>query len=475
MPLLRNLPMSARVPLLVALLMVGVGIVASQLVLGAMDRQQDAHIRELARVHVEALSVALGPHVLRKDIWEVYDTLERAAGASEGRRTVFSAVADVDGRVLAATDPARAPVDSDIAALSEGAQRPEELSVAPSTGIVRLIAPLVYQGRHVGQVLTELDISDLVAARREASRLLLLGNAIMTGVLALFGYLAVRRMLMPVARLVGWMSDSEGAPRPFPADELPAGDSELARLVRSYNDMAASVAEKADTERRLAERERYVSLGRLSSSLAHEINNPLGGLLNATDTIRTYPDKAEVVKQSAELLHRGLKHMRDVAKATLELNRVDRSQTPLKRDDFDDLKLLIGPEVRYRQQRLDWEVDVDGVEQTGLPAAPVRQIVLNLLLNATKAAGEGGRVGLRAELDRDGLKLEISDSGPGLDEAARKRLMGEGPTMPSGGVGLRMVHELVTRLIGRLDLAREDEATRICVWLPVRKSGEAAC
>src|SRR5690606_5363424 len=97
--------------------------------------------------------------------------------------------------------------------------------------------------------------------------------------------------------------------------------------------------------------------GRLSSSLAHEINNPLGGLLNATDTIRRYADRPQVVRQSADLLERGLRHLRDVVRATLDENRIDHGGARLGRRDFEDLRLLIEPEVARQGQSLDWRVE----------------------------------------------------------------------------------------------------------------------
>jgi len=469
----RGLSLSVRVPLLVALLMLMVGIIASQLVLGALERQQAARIHELARMHVEALSVALGPHVLRNDIWEVYDTLERAAGASEGRRTLFSAVADDKGRILAATDPYRAPVDSNISDLSAGSQRPGDISVITDTPRVKLLAPLIYQGRNVGQILTELDISDLVVERDSARRLLLLGNALATGILALLGYWATRRMLVPISRLAGWMQETEGAPQPIPDHEMPAGDRELLGLVRTYNDMVSAVAAKADTERRLAERERFVSLGRLSSSLAHEINNPLGGLLNATDTIQKYADRPDVVRQSAGLLMRGLGHLRDVSRATLEQNRLDRVGLRLSGEDFDDLRILIRPEVSRKAQSMDWSVGAEDQALSQFAAAPVRQIVLNLLLNASEAAGEGGRIGLDVTNDAKNLCLKILDSGPGLSRAACERLLGVGSPQSGGGVGLRLVHDLSQELDGQIKMSRLQRGTAIEINLPLEAVKES--
>lgn len=134
------IPLSIKLPLLAAAMMVLVGTVASQQVLRSLAQVQDARIQELARMHVEGLSVALGPLVLRHDVWEIYDTLDRAAQGGEGRRMVLTAVADERGRVLAATDPRRVPMDSDIAALAGDAVALGDLSVNGASSVLSLLA-----------------------------------------------------------------------------------------------------------------------------------------------------------------------------------------------------------------------------------------------------------------------------------------------------------------------------------------------
>jgi hypothetical protein len=272
---LRRLPLSLRLRLLSSALMVMVGIVASQQVLSALGRVQDARIRELAQHQVEALSLALGPAVLRADVWEVYDVLDRARQEADGRRVAFSVVADPDGRVLAATDPSRAPIGGAIGETAEGAQSIREIDVRASTGAIQVVAPLVYQGRDVGTVVTELDVSDLAAERRRAVLYLLVGNAVATIALAGARFLATKRMLRPVAKLARYMGDGSGQPTPVHPSEAPRGDGEVAALYRAFNAMTEAVGARAEAERRLAERERFVSLGRLSSSLAHR-RSPLG-------------------------------------------------------------------------------------------------------------------------------------------------------------------------------------------------------
>lgn len=463
MQTLGRLPLSLKLPLLAAAMMVLVGAVASQQVLRALAQVQDARVQELARMHVEGLSVALGPLVLRRDVWEVYDTLDRASQGGEGRRMILTAVADDTGRVLAATDPRRVPVDSVIADLAQGAVALENLSVTQANPVLRLLAPLAFQGRTVGQILTELDVSDLLTERRQALMLLILGNALAIGVLALAGYFAMRQMLRPVSTLARQMTETKGAPHPIPVTEIPRGDGELARLARTYNTMVGAVTAKVEAERRLAERERFVALGRLSSSLAHEINNPLGGLLNATDTIRNFPDRPDVVRQSADLLDRGLRHLRDVTRVTLDQNRLDREDRPLIAEDFEDIKLLILPEVSRYAQEVDWSVHLTPGTPVALASGPVRQIALNLLLNACAAAGQDGKIGLKAKSYGSRLSFEITDTGAGMPKAALDRLLTDAPLSPGGGVGLRMVRELTLGLGGWIAHQRTEGVTRVTV------------
>ena len=389
---------------------------------------------------------------------------------------VLTVVSDSDGRVIAATDPRRAPVGSALSGLADPENVPglDEIALETADGHVRVLAPLVYQGREVGRILTEMDVSDLAAERRRAVLALIGFNTAATGGLALIGLVVTRRMLRPISVLTGRMATGAGRPEPIPPQEVPAGDSEVARLFRTYNDMVDAIAAKSDAERRLAERERLVSLGRLSSSLAHEINNPLGGLLNAADTITTYAERPDTVRRSAGILVRGLRHLRDVSAAALDHNRIERRGATLKPEDLEDLRLLVGPEAHRQRQRLDWDVEASAAQLAPHPAGPVRQIVLNLVLNALNAAGPDGAVALRVDGSDAGLQLAVIDDGPGLSEAAERRLFSSAPGESGGGVGLRVVRELVASTVGEIAHARRDGQTVITVTLPGSQAGEVA-
>ena len=90
--------------------------------------------------------------------------------------------------------------------------------------------------------------------------------------------------------------------------------------------------------------------------MAHEINNPLGGLFNALDTLKTHGETPGVRDTSISLIERGLAGIRDVVEAALATYRPERSQRLLTAEDFDDVRLLLKPELRRRRQRLDWDM-----------------------------------------------------------------------------------------------------------------------
>lgn len=118
--------------------------------------------------------------------------------------------------------------------------------------------------------------------------------------------------------------------------------------------------------------------------------------------------------------------------------------------------MLLGPELRRRRQSLAWNVDADALPN--LPCTPVRQAILNLLLNACAASPDEGRLSFSASGGGGAhLQLEISDSGPGLPEDAAAILTGGrsyAMLRDGKGLGLWMVRRLVEELGGKIEVGR---------------------
>lgn len=474
---LRMIPVSYRVPLLVALLMVVISAAISERVLDRLSRTQESFLDALASTYLDGLSSAVLPAVLREDVWEVFDALDRSAGSYASMSPIETVVTGADGRVLAASDPNRIPSYSVLPSDYTGRYGTGAVTIdkGERTGFAR--RQLVYQGQPAGTIHATFDVSELYAERREVLITLLVTNGILAALFALGGFMLVRRMIGPMRVLEDHMrAAANGAAEPIPLAEFPSREGEAAGLFRGYNALVRAERQRADLAMQLAEEEKLASLGRLASGMAHEINNPLGGLFNAIDTLKTHGGMPGVRDTSISLIERGLQGIREVVEAALATYRPQRSARPLSAADLEDVRLLVGPEVRRRRQRLSWEVRWQG--EFAVEGGPVRQAVLNLLLNASAATPGGGELGLTASGRGGLLTVSVHDGGPGIPRDIAEILVDpdRGPAARAGrGLGLWMVRRMVDEVGGTVTIdERPEGGTTVTLLLPsAREEGKA--
>jgi signal transduction histidine kinase len=471
--LLDRVPITMKVPIVVAVLMVAVGAVASERVLSRLVATQERQIRDLTNAYLDGLASPLVEPVLRGDPWEIFDVLDQARQLDAAVRPVETVVTNAAGVVLAGSSPRHAPVGSQLPAeFPAGQDHLSKVLVQEAASRAFVDRRLLVEGRLVGTLHAEFDISQLLAERRDVFRTLLSTNAALTLLFAALGWFAVRQMVRPMKVLSDHLEGAQsGAVKPIPAGQLPSADSEAGRLFRRFNDMARAVAGNEALAARLSDEERLASLGRLASGMAHEINNPLGGLFNAIDTLRKHGDKPVVRAKTVALIERGLVGIRDVVRAALATYRVTERERRLTGQDFDDVRLLLGPELLRRHQTIEWSAASGPLPD--LPSTPIRQAVLNLLLNASAASGEGGRLRFCVSGSNGSeLLIEIADSGPGMPQDAAAILTGDrtyAMLRDGKGLGLWMVRRLLGEVGGTIDV-RTSPAGGALVRLGLRGS-----
>ena len=448
-----RVPITVKVPIVVVLLMVTIGVAVSERVFARLIASQERQISDLANAYLDGLVSPLIEPVLRDDSWEIFDILDRARRTYAAVEPIETVVTDAGGIVLAGSDPRNTPIGEPLPAdFPTSEEHTSNVLVRETEARAFIDRRLVVQGRRIGTVHAELDISPLFAERREVFWTLIASNAAITFLLAVLGWFAVRRMVAPMKVLAEHLETAqEGAVEPIAEENIPTSDNETRRLFRRFNRMASAVAEREALARRLADEERLASLGRLASGVAHEINNPLGGLFNAIDTLKVHGDKPQVRRNTIDLLERGLRGIRDVVRSALATYRPDREPRHLQAGDIDDIRLLIRSEVRGRRIDLAWHNELPG--EVPVAAFPVRQMVLNLLLNACRAAPEGGSVTLSATVDGSTLAIDIDDSGPGMPSHVAAFLAddaGPAPIVDGSGLGLWVARRMAAEIGGTL-------------------------
>lgn len=465
-----------KVPAVAAIFLVVASIFISQQVLSRLQDIQSSHLETLAGVHLDGLAASLMDAVLREDIWEVFAILDRTRQGKEGLRALETTVVNQDGQVIAATDPKRVASGAALPAEYAPIDRDASLFLIDETE-ARAFArrDILYNDQKIGSVYSKLDIAPLIRERRHVLWTLILSNAVLTLLMLAAVWISVRRMLRPVGVLAAHLEESaEASISPISKEEVDKAGVEFQRLYAAFNSMALGLAEREELVRKLAEEERLASLGRLASGMAHEINNPLGGLFNALDTLKHHGDRAEVRARATNLIDRGLRGIRDIVKSALMTWRADKDGRLLEPHDIDDLRILASPELNRNELELVWSVGLD--RAINLPASSIRQILLNLFLNACQVSERGGRVEVAIREEGDFLTIGVEDSGLGMPEFAVRILTSDSaapsPLATGHGLGLWMTRRLIDELGGSAAVSSNEKGgSRVYVVIPVPVGG----
>jgi signal transduction histidine kinase len=420
---------------------------------------------------------ALFPAMLHDGVWEAFEVVSLPFTANPGTPLIDSVIAvDSERKVYVSSQPEVHPVLTPLAALgSDFAALDRALLASVQPGIwvedaigedhIYVLLPIVNDGVRLGSLIVSYSRSLLwqrfshILSRSVGISLLVL--AILLPITAYWG----RRMMLPMQMVTERISRIGSGELEVLDPTLYPHRDEVGLLFLAYGEMLAKLREKAEFEKEVIESERLALVGRLAGSIAHEINNPLGGMLNSISTLKRHGNPDPVTQKTVSLLERGLSQIRETVAALLV--EVKIKSRALSLTDLEDVRILVAPAANKQATQLAFSIDAPPT--LALPSTLVRQLLINLMLNAIAAAGHGGRVAVRANAGLTQLVLVVENNGKTLSPEQLTTLFEPFTRFSEHGhgLGLWICYRIVTGLRGTIRAESTDNLTRFTVTLPL--------
>ncbi|HID96779.1 MAG TPA: hypothetical protein EYP57_01085 [Thermodesulfobacteriaceae bacterium] len=246
-----------------------------------------------------------------------------------------------------------------------------------------------------------------------------------------------------------------------------------------YQTLVRDVSRLKSWEGEMIQSERLTAMGKLAGEIAHEINNPLGGILLYANLIKEDLSRNSQALGNLKKIIKLATRCRIIAKGLLNFGKSDRN--PLVPVDLNqvirEMYSLIEDHKIFKWVRVDMRLDRDLPHFMG-NKGQIEQVVINLLINAGEAMNGKGRLLISSARDEQSrkIRLVVEDSGPGIPEDIIPRMFEPFFTRkPHGkgtGLGLSIVHGIVKRHCGKISVhSRPGCGARFEILLPVDGCG----
>lgn len=255
---------------------------------------------------------------------------------------------------------------------------------------------------------------------------------------------------------------------------------EVTRVVEVRRD----ISERRQLEASLVHSERLASIGLLASGISHEVNNPLGSIAARAEGIRRWlTDLPDIPEEARTILEEGLETIaretgrgRAITDRLLNVVRPGSARRSLIDVNHTAKEIVALLASTMRKANIEPQTQLGN----GLPPlvgdeSELAQVLMNLVLNAIQAMESGGgHLRIVTARGNGAIRIEVEDTGEGIPQAILGRIYDPffttKPTGKGTGLGLFIVHRIVTELGGKIQAqSRPREGTKFTVLLPTKE------
>ena len=285
-------------------------------------------------------------------------------------------------------------------------------------------------------------------------------------------FLLARRIVEPVKQLD--RAAAEVARQNYDFRLGVKSDDELGRLARTFNAMCASI-QSARAE--LIRQERIATIGRLSSSIVHDLRNPLAAIYGGAEMLVDTELSPPQMKRLAANIYRASRRIQELLQ---DLVNVSRGKS--KSAEMCNLREVVQAACEASAAAAESQgvsISFEPGEEIELPIerARMERVFLNLIGNALEAMPGGGAIHIAERVDRESVLVQITDTGPGILPSIREKLFE--PFVSAGkknglGLGLALSRQTVLDHGGEIWVEEGSPGARFVVRLPLRKEAAQA-
>ncbi len=301
----------------------------------------------------------------------------------------------------------------------------------------------------------------------------------------MLSYIISRRISVPLKKLVS--ASREIAQGNLDAKVEISSSDELGEMADSFNAMASSLKQRDEqlkefAKTKIMESERLALIGQLAANVAHELNNPLQGIVTYSHLLLEKMSSENSTSSSAQKIVIQANRCRDIIRGLLDFSRQRKPDATVCNINsvLNECVALLENQALFHNIQITTEFEKD-LPMIIVDPSQMQQVFINMIINAAEAMEEGGELTLKTHFDpiKEFIEIEITDTGHGIPDEDMEKLFDPFFTTKEvghgTGLGLAISYGIIKEHQGTISVESEvGQGTTFHISLPMTVLEEIA-